>query len=89
METDYILMVLQFIHNLYGAYFLWFYELGPIVIPIALAQWIAIYYVGYKLFVDWRLDYRCWRAGGIATSSFNTSQMNLNYRVINGNNNRH
>ena len=69
---DYIMMVLQFIHDLIGAYMMWSYELGPIAILIFWPFWISIYYVLYKVFCDWPLDYRAWRAGGIGKCSIST-----------------
>jgi hypothetical protein len=72
VESDYILIFLQFIHNCYGTVFLWAAKTGPIVIILFWPIMLSIYYVGYKLFVDWPLDYRCYKSGGIGRASFST-----------------
>jgi hypothetical protein len=64
VEEDYILVFLQFIHNCYGAAFVWAYELGPVVIILFWPIAISCYYVLVKIFIDWPCDYRCWRGKG-------------------------
>ena len=75
MEPDYILMFLQFLHNLVGAYVLWNAEIGPISIILFWPTWISIWYVIHKVFIDWPRDYRCWRSGGIGKPPINTDML--------------
>jgi len=72
METDYVLFILQFVHNCYVAAFVWAIKIGPISLLLFWPIMIAIYYVLTNLFVYWPQDYRCWRNGGIGKASFST-----------------
>lgn len=76
METDYMLFVLQFIHNCYAAAFLMAAKIGPISAFLAPVILVAVGHVLHKIFVCWPDDFRCWRSGGIGTSSLNTDAMN-------------